>query len=68
MGDIAPKGGKQYEEYCLGCVNTNRIDAAVSKVGDSCLLNLDADITPLFTEVMADIRSEVDLEDGDIIL
>ena len=55
-------GGKQYDRYCLSTVNRNRIDAAISKIGDTILTDTSVDITPLHTMIMDDIRSEIDFD------
>ena len=44
----------------LGCANRNRVDAAVSKLGDEVLLDPNHDITELHTMIMADIGTEHD--------
>ena len=45
----------------LSCANRNRVDAAVSKIGDDVLMDPAHDITELHTMIMADIGTEHDL-------
>jgi len=61
-GQAPEKKDKIYENFCLGLVNKNRVDAAVSKHGDEVLIDLNTDITPIFVEVLEDVKSEIDVD------
>lgn len=58
----------EFEKHALSTVNSNRVDAAISKIGDDCLVDMSLDIAPLFNEIMSDIRTEIEIEDNDKIV